>query len=97
VGGTLDALAAQQGEVIMRRLATESCTVARAALADRPPVPPLPLRAWLGRVEEALLRGVRLRTAKETQATAELRLLADELDSVAEQIRGALGIPAKIR
>jgi hypothetical protein len=88
---------AHQGEFIVRTMAIKSCTVDRSSLAERPAVPPLLVRAWLSRVEAALLRGVRLRTAIEHQAAAELRLLGDELDSVAEQIRGALGIPAKTR
>jgi hypothetical protein len=58
------------------------------------PVPPVLLRAWLGRVQAALLRGVRLRSAAHPQ-TVQLALLANELDAVAEQIRCALGIPAK--
>ena len=81
----------------MRRAATEPCTVERSTLAEQPTVPPLVLRSCLGRVQEALLRGVRIRTSIERQATTELTLLADELDSVAEQIRAALGISAKNR
>ena len=81
----------------MRRLAIQPCAVERSSLAEEPSVPPLLLRACLGRVQEALLRGVRMRTATEREATTQLSLLADELDSVTEQIRGALGAPARTR
>jgi hypothetical protein len=70
-----------------------SCATVSAT--DVLPVPPVLLRAWLGRVQEALLRGVRLRVASRPQATMQLELLADDLDSVADQIRHALGLEAK--
>lgn len=52
-------------------------------------VPPVLLRSWLGRVQRALLRGVRVRDATDPSA-AQLELFADELESVAGQIRRAL-------
>ncbi|HKA86887.1 MAG TPA: hypothetical protein VKE22_04440 [Haliangiales bacterium] len=60
-------------------------------------VSPVLLRNWLGRVQQALLRGVRLRDAVQPQVTTQLELLANELDSVAEQIRCALRTAAKAR
>ena len=81
----------------MRRLATVPFAIKRSSPAEEPSMPPLLLRACLGRVQEALLRGVRLRTAMEREATVGLSHLADELDSVAEQIRRALRAPVKSR
>ena len=54
------------------------------------PVSPTLLRNWIGRVQEALLRGVRLRDSIQPQATPQLEMLANELESVVEQIRCAL-------
>lgn len=83
----------------MRRWAPGPVTVELTSLqangSGGPSVPPILLRAWLGRVQEALLLGVRLRAAVERQAATQLELLADELESVAREIRCALGISAK--
>lgn len=49
------------------------------------------LSSSLRSVQEALLRGVRLRRSVQVPATTKLELLADELDLVVEQIRSALG------
>lgn len=79
----------------MNRSATAQITLAMSSESAAPrgaaPVSPMLLRGWLGRVQEALLRGVRLRDSMQPQATPQLEMLADELESVVEQIRCALG------
>lgn len=79
----------------MNRRATAQITLAMtpesAGSRAMAPVPPVLLRSWLGRVQEALLRGARLRDSMQPQATPQLEMLADELESVVEQIRCALG------
>jgi hypothetical protein len=79
----------------MNRSVAAQIALALSSESDRSTaaqVSPMMLRKWMGRVQEVLLRGVRLRDSMQPQATPQLEKLADELESVVEQIRCALAL-----
>jgi len=78
------------GEPIMNRSGAAKLSLAITSESSSAPVSPMLLKKWMGRVQEALLRGVRLRDALQPQATPQLEMLANDLESVVEQIRCAL-------
>ncbi len=80
----------------MNRSVAAQIALALSSDSDRSTaqVSPVMLRRWMGRVQEVLLRGVRLRDSMQPQATPQLEMLADELESVVEQIRCALALNA---
>ena len=54
---------------------------------------PVVLRPVLRLLRDAILQGSRLRVAVATAQTAQLALLADQLESVAAEVRGMIGAP----
>ena len=55
--------------------------------------PPVVLRSVLRLLRDAMLQGSRLRVAVAAAQTAQLALLADQLESVVAEVRSMIGAP----
>ncbi len=56
-------------------------------------LPPVVLRSVLRLLRDAMLQGSRLRVAVAAAQTAQLALLADQLESVVAEVRSMIGAP----